>query len=87
MPVGVTAGPDGAVWFTDITSSGNFIGRITATTQNPQITEYQLSAGYGAFYITTGPDGALLFTVSFLYNGEIEASERGKYADGKSRTR
>jgi len=51
---GITAGPDGNVWFTE---DGNKIGRITPS---GQITEFATPASGRA--ITTGPDGALWFT-------------------------
>jgi len=57
-PVGITNGPDGALWFTEY--EGNSIGRITtsgAITTFPIPTEDSGPAG-----ITTGPDGDLWFT-------------------------
>src|SRR5205823_4786928 len=56
-PYWITAGPDGALWFT---SNGFDIGRITtsgSTTAFPTPT----SSGYPT-EITAGPDGALWFT-------------------------
>ena len=51
-PVGITAGPDGAVWFGE--SYDTVVGRITTS---GTITEYTVDARpYG---ITLGPDGAL----------------------------
>jgi virginiamycin B lyase len=52
---GLTAGPDGALWFTDF--NGNKIGRITTA---GVITEYPVPFSPGS--IATGPDGALWFT-------------------------
>ena len=58
---GITAGPDGNVWFTE--SIGNKIGRITPA---GSITEYQNSKGNAQpADITTGPDGNLWFTDNF----------------------
>jgi virginiamycin B lyase len=65
QPVGITPGPDGALWFADC--AGNEIGRITT---GGQITEYALplwQSNGGAVSncperITSGPDGALWFT-------------------------
>ena len=58
-PAGITAGPDGNLWFTE--ASGNRIGRITPL---GVVTEF--SAGISAFalpsYITSGPDGNLWFS-------------------------
>jgi virginiamycin B lyase len=55
---GVVAGPDGAVWFTNLTS----IGRITTGGTSTQFT--LPSASSQANQITVGPDGALWFTDS-----------------------
>jgi len=52
---GITAGPDGALWFTE--QNVQKIGRITTT---GVITEYPTPAA--PYAITTGPDGALWFT-------------------------
>lgn len=49
-PQGITAGPDGNLWFTE----GNKIGRMTPT---GTITEFPNGAGA----ITAGPDGNLWF--------------------------
>jgi uncharacterized protein (TIGR03437 family) len=58
QPVGITAGPDGNLWFTEFT--GNKIGRITPS---GTITEFPVptvsSRPHG---ITAGPDGNLWFT-------------------------
>jgi hypothetical protein len=60
---GITAGPDGALWFTEI---GYTIGRITTT---GVVTEYQVPGVPAGGGITVGPDGALWFTPG-LYNGD-----------------
>jgi virginiamycin B lyase len=60
-PSGITAGPDGALWFTEY--SANQIGRITtagAITERPVPTNLS-----GPQSIATGPDGALWFTEFF----------------------
>lgn len=58
QPAGITAGPDGALWFTE--GRGNNIGRITTagtiTNEFPIPTGGSLPAG-----ITSGPDGNLWF--------------------------
>jgi virginiamycin B lyase len=62
-PYAITVGPDGAIWFSEIT--GNKIGRIpaTATVGNPQITEYPIpTANSAPTDIAAGSDGALWFT-------------------------
>jgi streptogramin lyase len=54
----ITAGPDGALWFTE--NSANNIGRITSA---GVITEYPLPIAQSApIGIVAGPDGALWFT-------------------------
>jgi virginiamycin B lyase len=64
QPNGITAGPDGALWFTEYT--GNNIGRITTA---GVITEYPVpTADSGPEGITAGPDGALWFTEYSGYN-------------------
>ena len=58
-PAGITAGPDGNLWFTEY--DGNRIGRITTS---GFITEFSagISAGARPLGITTGPDHNLWFT-------------------------
>lgn len=56
-PYGMTAGPDGALWFTELAQSR--IGRISP---DGSIQEMAIpSAGAAPVGITTGPDGALWF--------------------------
>ena len=56
-PYGITAGQDGALWFTDLQGS---IGRITTA---GQVTKFALPKGtLPATRIATAPDGALWFT-------------------------
>ena len=62
-PFGITAGPDGNMWFTE--QSGSNIGRITPS---GTITEYPLPSSYNLFGITAGPDGNLWFVGT---NGKI----------------
>ena len=59
QPAGITAGPDGAIWFTE--ENGNRIGRITT---GGAITEFTggLTAGALPVEIVAGPDGRLWFT-------------------------
>lgn len=55
---GITAGPDGAVWFTERTS-----GKIGVITMSGTIAEYALPlSSADPRNITAGPDGALWFT-------------------------
>jgi streptogramin lyase len=57
-PGGITAGPDGALWFTEI--NGNKIGRMTTS---GVVTTYPVpTAGSYPDGIAVGPDGALWFT-------------------------
>lgn len=64
LPGGVTAGPDGAVWFTELNSypfspGGGRIGRLTPA---GTLTEYSLGEEDVPGAITLGPDGNLWFT-------------------------
>ncbi|HKE36395.1 MAG TPA: hypothetical protein VKB39_03135 [Candidatus Baltobacteraceae bacterium] len=66
QPVDITAGPDGALWFT-YWNAAAVVGRITtaATPSTTTITEYAIpgaSATYNGWGITSGPDGAIWFT-------------------------
>jgi streptogramin lyase len=57
-PYGITAGPDGALWFTEL--DGNKIGRITTA---GTITEFNIpTGGSNPISIAAGSDGALWFT-------------------------
>jgi sugar lactone lactonase YvrE len=61
---GITAGPDGALWFTECCGSAgaaSAIGRISTT---GVITEFKLQSGIIPSSIITGPDGALWFVDS-----------------------
>jgi uncharacterized repeat protein (TIGR01451 family) len=58
LPVGITSGPDGALWFTE--QGGNKIGRITTA---GLITEFTVpTANSNPVGIATGSDGNLWFT-------------------------
>ncbi len=60
FPLGITGGPDGALWFTEL--DANQIGRITTA---GAITEFPIpTPGSEPRGITAGPDGALWFTES-----------------------
>ena len=57
-PIGIAAGPDGNLWFTE--SAGNKIGR---TTTGGVVTEFPIpTAGSFPYGIAAGPDGNLWFT-------------------------
>lgn len=61
-PVGITEGPDGAMWYANASASTYSIGRITAS---GTITHYNAAAGLvRPFGIVAGPEGALWFTGS-----------------------
>jgi virginiamycin B lyase len=67
FPLGIAAGSDGAIWFTEYNS--NKIGRIT-TDSSHTITEYPLPPttsinGSRPIQIAAGPDGALWFTEEY----------------------
>ena len=58
QPVGITAGPDGNLWFTEF--NANQIGRISTAGVT---TEFAVpTANSAPFGITAGPDGNLWFT-------------------------
>ena len=58
-PFDIAAGPDGALWFTELRA--NRIGRITTAGMS---TEYTVPSANTTSNITTGGDGALWFTES-----------------------
>ena len=57
IPYGITAGPDGAMWFTNF--GGSTIGRITTS---GTVTFYSDPVISGPYSIAAGSDGALWFT-------------------------
>ena len=57
---GITTGPDGAVWFTELRTSQ--IGRITTAGATTQYAVPSAGKDTGPLGITVGPDGALWFT-------------------------
>src|SRR5438132_4234783 len=57
-PYGMTAGPDGRMWFTE--ASGNKIGHITTAGKISEVT--LPTAGSSPVGITSGPGGAVWFT-------------------------
>jgi virginiamycin B lyase len=60
-PTGITAGPDGNLWFTEGRASANQIGRIT--TAGEVTGEFPIPTGdSGAGWIGAGPSGTLWFT-------------------------
>src|SRR5204863_116312 len=66
-PLGITAGSDGAVWFTEF--KANKIGRIT---RDGKITELSISTPNGQpFCISAGPDGNVWFTLQANRIGRV----------------
>jgi virginiamycin B lyase len=58
---GITAGPDGNLWFTETNTTPSQIGRINPTTH--VVTEFPTPTSFSfPTYITAGPDGNLWFT-------------------------
>lgn len=57
QPAGITAGPDGAVWFTE--GAASRVGRITT---DGRVTTFPLGADTTPTDIVAGPDGNLWFT-------------------------
>ncbi len=69
-PAGTTTGPDGNVWFAELTSLTNSIGRIEVHSPYT-ITEFTApTAPSGVLDVTTGPDGNLWFVESQTYVGD-----------------
>ena len=77
-PNGITAGPDGNLWFTEVI--GNKIGRITTA---GVITEFVVpTANSRPIDITAGPDGNLWFTEENANNiGRISPNGKHKLAE------
>ncbi len=73
-PSGITTGPDGALWFTEV--SGNNIGRITT---GGTITEYPIpTANSEPCCIAAGPDGALWFLQTIYAGPTGDVGEIGR---------
>jgi virginiamycin B lyase len=73
-PVGITAGPDGALWFTE--AGTGKIGRITTA---GTLTEFPIpTPNSGPVGITAGPDGALWFTEFGCFFPPCPASKIGR---------
>jgi streptogramin lyase len=63
VPNGIATGPDGNLWFTESSFSGNKIGVINPTTH--AVSEFNIpTANAAPRAITAGPDGNLWFTES-----------------------
>ncbi|HWZ89515.1 MAG TPA: hypothetical protein VNW92_11715, partial [Polyangiaceae bacterium] len=75
-PRGITAGPDGNVWFTEL--DGHNIGRVTPT---GTITEFPIPSGASPGGITAGKDGNLWFTEAGSANSIGRATPMGSVAE------
>ncbi len=77
-PESITAGPDGALWFTEGNATTTTIGRITTT---GAITSYVAGTVLpsGSNSIVTGPDGALWFTTTNAVNRFTTSGEFTSY--------
>src|SRR5690242_9038607 len=60
-PTKIAAGPDGALWFTNL-GSGTSAGSIGRIATSGTVTNYTAPSIRSPLGITTGPDGALWFT-------------------------
>ena len=74
-PAGITVGPDGALWFTNVFNSS--IGRITT---DGTITHYTGTGINSPYRIVAGPDGALWFTERGA--GEVGRGHSGTVGTG-----
>lgn len=75
-PAGITAGPDGKMWFTESYGSVSKIGRFNATAVDSgyvsSIVDFDVKAGTsGPYWIAAGPDNQLWFTEGNDYIGTI----------------
>lgn len=68
-PNSIAAGPDGAMWFTEIT--GFNTGKIGRITTSGSITEYGIPFPSQPYGIAAGPDGALWFDEQVIPYGQI----------------
>jgi streptogramin lyase len=82
MTAGITKGPDGNLWFTEVGSFSDLTGSIDKVTPSGAITRFTtgLSQAGVPTGITTGPDGALWFTE---FGGIAEGLPFGNSAIGR----
>jgi len=74
-PLGITGGPDGNVWFTEV--AGSRFGRVTpAGTVTDFSTGSGISANSRPWEITLGPDGRLYITGAFDHvDGQVRHND------------
>jgi streptogramin lyase len=65
-PDGLTAGPDGKLWFTSSNTA-----KVGKTTTSGAVTEYALPEGATPYKMTAGPDGNLWYTSQIVGPGKI----------------
>src|SRR5260221_4724138 len=85
QPGTITAGPDGALWFTEVSpnaqnGSTTLTSKIERITPSGTISEFPLASNTLPKDITTGPDGALWFTEmsSYPVNESIPTGKIGR---------
>lgn len=66
FPAGITAGPDGNVWFTEKGTGGGGGSKIGRITTDGVITEFPLKAASGPIGIVLGADGNLWFAEVYV---------------------
>lgn len=69
-PLGMTLGPDGALWFTE-----RSVDKVARMTLHGRFTEWDLTPGAFPNRITVGPDRALWFT-------ELDTNQLGRITTG-----
>ena len=67
LPAGIALGPDGNLWFSEVSDTANQIGRITPA---GVVTEFSIPSGASEpLGIVAGPDGNVWFTEMSPYHG------------------
>jgi virginiamycin B lyase len=77
-PGGITVGPDGNIWFTEVQGGGDGLGSVTPDRSSPPAFGNDDYAGTSSRLgnVTTGPDGNLWFTIMGSPDIEIGAMTR-----------
>ncbi|HTX56672.1 MAG TPA: hypothetical protein VMD47_06180, partial [Candidatus Acidoferrales bacterium] len=63
MPMNLTVGPDGNIWFTDTTGYVGFVS-VNSCTSSSGCKAFEYAVGGSPWGITAGPDGDIWFTLS-----------------------